>query len=81
MLGNGSYVLGNGLHGIGNGPYVLGNGLHLSGIMSHSRSCRILHYVKFRIMLHSGLCRSALCRIRGYVAGHNVTFSIMSHSD
>ena len=59
MLGNGSYVLGNGLHGIGNGPYVLGNGLHLSGIMSHSRLCRIRHYVKFGIMLHSGSCRLA----------------------
>ena len=32
------------------------------------------------IMSHSGLCRSSLCRIRGYVVGHNVAFGIMSHS-
>ena len=32
-------------------------------------------------MLHLGLCRSALCCIQGYVVRHNVTFSIMSHSD
>ena len=66
---------------LGNGPQVLGNGNgpHMLGIMSHS------DFVAFGIMSHSGLCglalcRSGLCRIRGYVVQHNVAFGITSHS-
>ena len=65
-MGRSPYVLGNTrLHGLGNGPYVLGNGPHLLDIMS-----------QFGILSHL-----VLCRIRGYVVLHNVTFGIMSHSD
>ena len=54
----------------------------LSLVVVHS-----FHSVAFGIMLHSGLCRSALlchsasCLIRGYVVRHNVTFGIMLHLD
>ena len=50
----------------------------------HTHTCRcpvpppppIRDYVAFGIMSHSGLCRSALCRIWGYVVRHNIAFSI-----
>ena len=63
-------VLGN-----DNGPPVLGNGPQLLGIMSQ---LTIRHYVAFGIMSHLGLCRLALCPIRGYVVWHNVAFGLMS---
>ena len=69
MIGNGPYVLGNGLHGLSNGPYVLGNGPHLLVIMSHSALCRIwvmsFGIMSFGFMSHSGLCRSAYYRCIG----------------
>ena len=60
---------------LGNWPYVLDN----AWAICVRYYVTIWDYVAFGIMLHSWLCRSALCRIRGYVIWHNVAFGIMLH--
>ena len=71
MLGNWPHVLGNGPHVLGNGPHVLGNGPHVLRNGPH------VGIKTYKIMSHSGLCRSGLCHIWDYVAFGIQSFVIM----